>query len=140
MAKKQNQLTNTEEILNMVNLIAEKTGCGLPPAEVNEHKKILAVIPEKMDLLLENQRVMLIKSDNIATRLQKVEIDSMYTKKKIEYIAKNNNELCTKVAICEINIEKIFTSRKTFFWTFSIVWVVLTVIIDWLIRFFSGVK
>ena len=131
-------LTDTEEILNMVNLIAEKTGCGLPPAEVNEHKKILAVLPDKIDLLLENQKVILKKSDNIATRLQKVEIDSMYTKKKMEYIANNYTELCTKVAICEINIEKIFTSRKTFFWTFSVVWVFLTVIIDWLLRMFTN--
>jgi hypothetical protein len=129
-------LTDTRELEIIARSIAEKFGCGISPDEQKEHSKLLAILPERIDTVINNQEKILNSYEDYLLKVRTLEMNQKVNHRRLCDLEDNVGSLTIRVADCENNITKIFTGRKIFFWTLGIVMSVITVLADWILRTF----
>jgi hypothetical protein len=129
-------LTDTRELEIIARSIAEKFGGGISPDEQKEHSKLLAILPERIDTVINNQEKILNSYEDYLLKVRTLEMNQKVNHRRLCDLEDNVGSLTIRVADCENNITKIFTGRKIFFWTLGIVMSVITVLADWILRTF----
>ena len=127
-------LTDTKELELIAKSIAEKFGCGITPDEQREHSKLLAVLPERIDTVINNQEKILNSYEDYLLKVRTLEMNQKTNHNRLCDLEDKVDTLELKVTDCDKNISKIFVGRKIFFWTLGVVLSVITVLADWILR------
>ena len=123
-------LTDTQ--VHKIQDFIKNNSCLLNSDIIQEHTKLLSILPTQFEQMLKNQEIIINKQDDIITRLIVLETEKKTVESRIVKLEDNQVELFKSVAENKNQIDNIYSARRVYLWVVNGIWALLVGLILYL--------